>query len=112
MTPLTVSSTEGGAGDSYRVVLTGEPGAAVTATIIVTTDGQLRAEPPTLMFTVANWRTPQVVSVSAVDDATEEGAPQRGHRPPREQQRSILRRAEHRGGGGQHRRQRHAADPH
>ena len=72
VTPTTVSVTEGGAAASYQVVLTGEPSADVT--IAVTTDAQLRAEPPTLTFTVANWRTPQAVSVSAVDDATVEGA--------------------------------------
>ena len=30
--------------------------------------------PPALTFTAANWNTPQTVSVSAVDDATVEGA--------------------------------------
>ena len=72
VTPTTVSVAEGGAAAGYQVVLTGEPSADVT--IAVTTDAQLRAEPPTLTFTVANWRTPQAVSVSAVDDATVEGA--------------------------------------
>ena len=72
VTPTTVSVAEGGAAASYQVVLTGEPGADVT--IAVTTDAQLRVEPPTLTFTVVNWRTPQAVSVSAVDDLTVEGA--------------------------------------
>ena len=72
VTPTTISVAEGGAAAGYQVVLTGEPSADVT--IAVTTDAQLRAEPATLTFTVANWRTPQAVSVSAVDDATVEGA--------------------------------------
>ena len=39
-------------------------------------DGQAAFDllPPALTFTAANWNTPQTVSVSAVDDATVEGA--------------------------------------
>jgi ELWxxDGT repeat protein len=68
---------EGGAGDSYQVVL----GMAPTATVTVQLNGgsqllAVDAANPTLSFltfTPANWKTPQTVRVSAVDDALREG---------------------------------------
>jgi hypothetical protein len=78
----TTTSTEGGAGDSYTIVLATQPTANVTVT--VTPDAQVTANasaaPVPLTFTTGacpgpgNWCTAQTVTVAAVDDATVEGA--------------------------------------
>lgn len=62
--------TEGGANDSYTIVLNSQPTANVS--IGITTGTQLTAMPATLTFTMANWNIPQTVTISAVDDATVE----------------------------------------
>jgi hypothetical protein len=68
----TTAVIEGGAGDSYTVVLNAQPTATVTVT--VTPDAQVAASPTSLQFTTANWNTPQAVTVNAVNDAIAEGA--------------------------------------
>ncbi len=64
--------TEGGATDTYTVVLDSQPVANVTIT--VTPDAQCTALPSPLTFTTANWNVAQTVTVTAVDDAVVEGA--------------------------------------
>jgi hypothetical protein len=66
------SVAEGGATDTYTVVLNSAPTANVTVTINAGT--QLTAAPATLTFTPANWNVAQTVTVTAVDDALVEGA--------------------------------------
>ncbi|MSU78566.1 MAG: hypothetical protein EXS16_10785 [Gemmataceae bacterium] len=68
----TTSVTEGGATDTYTVVLNLAPTADVTITLNPGT--QVTATPATLTFTVANWNVAQTVTVTAVDDALVEGA--------------------------------------
>jgi len=63
--------TEGGATDSYTVVLDTPPTANVTITINPGT--QVTVVPASLTFTPANWNTAQTVTVTAVDDALAEG---------------------------------------
>lgn len=63
--------TEGGATDTYSVLLNSEPTGNVTVT--TATDGVTTASPASLTFTVENWNTPQVVTVTAVNDAVAEG---------------------------------------
>jgi predicted extracellular nuclease len=63
--------TEGGATDSYTLVLNSQPTADVTVTI--SPDSQTTINPTTLTFTSANWNQPQTVTVTAVDDTTFEG---------------------------------------
>jgi|GEM_PF-1848002 len=67
----TTKVTEGGANDSYTIVLNSQPTANVS--IGITTGVQLTATPAALTFTTANWNIPQTVTISAVDDATVEG---------------------------------------
>ncbi|MBI5930067.1 MAG: hypothetical protein HY862_12215 [Chloroflexi bacterium] len=75
----TTAITEGGATDSYTVVLTAQPSAAVTIT--ADPDGQCdlgagAGNPITLTFNSASaplWSTPQTVTVTAVDDSLYEG---------------------------------------
>ncbi|MCO6458332.1 MAG: matrixin family metalloprotease, partial [Pirellulaceae bacterium] len=63
---------EGGATDSYSLVLDTQPAADVTITLGA--GSQLAVVPATLTFTPANWSQAQTVSVSAVDDDVVEGA--------------------------------------
>ena len=66
-----LTSSEGGPGDSYTVVLDAEPSGTVT--IVVTPDAQLSGDPMSLIFTTSTWSTPQTVDVSAADDVVVEG---------------------------------------
>ena len=63
--------TEGGPLDQYYVMLTEVP----TSNVVIDIDGgsQLSISPSQLVFTVGNWKVPQVVTVQAVDDALAEG---------------------------------------
>jgi len=62
---------EGGANDSYDVVLTSQP--LVDVVITLAPDAQVVASTTTLTFTPLDWATPQTVTVGAVDDAIAEG---------------------------------------
>lgn len=66
----TTSVAEGGASDSYTLVLDSQPSADVT--IALNAGAQLTTS-GNLVFTQANWNVPQTVTVSAVDDAVVEG---------------------------------------
>ncbi len=66
------SVTEGGATDTYTVVLTSEPTADVT--VSVAANGEVSTAPTSRTFTPANWSTPQSVTVTATDDPDVEGA--------------------------------------
>jgi hypothetical protein len=65
-----VTATEGGATDSYTVVLNSQPTADVTLTLSGT---QVTTSPTSLVFTAVNWNEPQSVTVTAIDDAVAEG---------------------------------------
>ncbi|HVF35034.1 MAG TPA: zinc-dependent metalloprotease family protein [Candidatus Saccharimonadia bacterium] len=67
----TTSVSEGGAGDSYTLVLTSQP--TGTVTITVTPNAQVGVAPPSVSFDSTDWSTPKTVAVSAVDDGVEEG---------------------------------------
>lgn len=67
----TLAVSEGGGGAVYTVALNSQP--AGTTTITVTPDEQLTAVPRTLLFTSANWRLPQTVTLLAIDDNDVEG---------------------------------------
>ena len=67
--------TEGGAGDTYELILTSQPSANVRVTI--TPDNQLSlgdgdGVAVTKTFTPSNWNVSQTVAVEAVDDAVAE----------------------------------------
>ncbi len=64
--------TEGGATDTYTLVLTAEPTEDVTITI--TADALITTDLSEVVFTALNWSTPQTVTVSAVDDDIASGA--------------------------------------
>ncbi len=71
-----VSVAEGAITDTYSVVLTSQP--TMPVSITVSPDGQLdvgagAGTALTLIFGTADWYTPQVITVTAVDDAVAEG---------------------------------------
>ncbi len=63
--------TEGGATDTYQVVLNAQPSSNVT--INITDDAQTNVSASSLVFTNSNWSTPQTVTVSAQNDSSIEG---------------------------------------
>ncbi len=72
---VTVSKTavhppEGGS-DTYTIVLGTEPTANVTVTVSKASggDASLTRSPPTIVFTTANWASPQTVTIAAAEDA-------------------------------------------
>ena len=67
----TTAITEGGATDTYTVVLNSQPTADVT--IAIANGSETRTNVPSLIFTAANWNVAQTVILTAVDDATTEG---------------------------------------
>lgn len=62
---------EGGATDSYSLVLATQPSHPVTVNIAGGT--QFTVSPAQVTFTPENWNTPQSVTVGAVDDSVQEG---------------------------------------
>ena len=62
---------EGGAGDTYTLVLNREPTGNVDVTI--TPDAQTQLDVTLATFTPADWDVPQTITVTAVDDAVSEG---------------------------------------
>ena len=63
---------EGGATDTYDVVLDAAPFSTVTITM--SADAQVTTSPSTLTFTTSDWSAAQTVTVTAVDDIVAEGA--------------------------------------
>ncbi len=66
------SITEGGATDSFDVVLNTQPTNEVTIT--VSPDSQTIVDQGTLTFTNSDWNTAQTVEITAVDDSTVENS--------------------------------------
>jgi hypothetical protein len=60
------NAIEGGAGDTYRVVLDAQPTHTVTMTI--TGNADVTTTPTTLKFTRDNWDVSQIVTIVAIDD--------------------------------------------
>ncbi len=69
-------ATEDGSTGSYSFYLKTQPTANVTVT--VTPTAQITVSPATLVFTSANWATPQAVTVTAVDDDIDEESEHNG----------------------------------
>ena len=75
-TGVGTSTTEAaGAGrtDSFTVVLTSEPTADVRIAVSSSDTGEGTVSPASLTFTSKNWRTPQTVTVTGVDDNVDDG---------------------------------------
>ncbi|MCS6881995.1 MAG: Calx-beta domain-containing protein [Oscillochloridaceae bacterium] len=83
----TAFTLDEGASSAYTVVLESEPAAPVTIELIP--DSQVQVVPDRLVFTPANWRVPQTVRLTAVDDNVEEGDNARETHPGRVTHRVI-----------------------
>ncbi len=69
--PRSLTVTEGGAAESYTVVLTTEPTGTVAITLgglAAARDQSLVVHPTSLRFTRGNWKIPQTVTVRAAED--------------------------------------------
>jgi len=66
--------TEGGATDSFDVVLDSAPTSSVTVDISTPSPAEVSFSSASLTFTTTDWSTPQTVTVTAVDDSDAEGA--------------------------------------
>ncbi|MGH2831036.1 MAG: hypothetical protein ACRDJM_11185, partial [Actinomycetota bacterium] len=62
---------EGGATDTYTLVLGSRPAGDVTVT--TRSPVQIRAQPTGVTFTAADWSIPRTITVSALDDTLREG---------------------------------------
>ncbi len=76
-----------GASTAYTVVLDSEPAAPVT--VELTPDSQVAVTPDRLVFTPANWRVPQEVRLTAVDDDVDEGDNEQETHPGRVMHRGV-----------------------
>ena len=68
VTPTALTIREGGSA-SYGVALNTEPTADVTVAMLVLENAEISVAPTALTFTAANWRTTQLVAVTADHDA-------------------------------------------
>lgn len=73
-TPLTgLTVNESGTTATFTVVLTSQPTANVTVNVVSTDTTEGTVSAPSLLFTAANWNTPQTVTVTGVNDLTGDG---------------------------------------
>jgi hypothetical protein len=66
-------TTEAGGTASFTVVLNAQPTGDVTIGLSSSNSGEGTAASPTLVFTAANWNTPQTVTLTGVDDLVDDG---------------------------------------
>jgi len=66
------SVVEGGASDTYTLVLNREPTGNVD--VAIAPDSQTQVDIPLVTFTPSDWDVAQTITVTAVDDAVSEGA--------------------------------------
>lgn len=70
---LGLVTTEAGGTATFSVVLSSQPSANVTVALSSTNLLEGTVSPLAVTFTMANWATPQVVTVTGVDDAIADG---------------------------------------
>ncbi|GBC61093.1 hypothetical protein DENIS_2053 [Desulfonema ishimotonii] len=73
ITPLTLTTTEAGGNATFTVCLNSEPTATVTLPISSSDTTEGTVSPASLDFTTANWSTPQIATVTGVNDDTDDG---------------------------------------
>ncbi|WP_456379055.1 leucine-rich repeat domain-containing protein [Thiolapillus sp.] len=66
-------TTEDGGSTTFRVLLNAQPGADVTIDITSTDVGEGVVSPADLVFTPGNWNLQQIVSITGIDDALDDG---------------------------------------
>lgn len=71
--PTSVIAPEGGPAGTFTVVLNSAPSSDVTVPVRINNAAQGSVSPASVTFTTGNWNVPQIVTVSAVDDAVVDG---------------------------------------
>jgi hypothetical protein len=71
--PTAVATTEAGGTATFTVRLTTQPTADATVSVASNDPTEGTVAPSSLVFTAANWQTPQTVTVTGVDDTTDDG---------------------------------------
>ncbi|MBK8170384.1 MAG: hypothetical protein IPK60_08550 [Sandaracinaceae bacterium] len=66
-------TTEGGGTDTFNIVLTAQPTASVSVSLMSSNTIEGTVSPASVTFTTTNWSTPQTVTVTGVDDAVLDG---------------------------------------
>src|SRR5262249_45761348 len=61
-------TSESGGQDTFTVSLNTQPYGPITMSLTSTNPGEGTVSPTTITFTSANWNTPQVVTLTGVDD--------------------------------------------
>ncbi|MBE7440482.1 MAG: hypothetical protein HS115_18675 [Spirochaetales bacterium] len=80
LSATSLNATEGGANDSYTIVLGSAPTANVVVSVAATSQVTVNAVPfQNRIFTTVNWSTPQSITVAAVDDTVAESSPHAGY---------------------------------
>ena len=74
VTPIMgVITTEGGGTDTFEVVLNSQPAGNVVIGLSSSNTAEGTVNPTSLTFTMANWNSPQTVTVTGVDDLVADG---------------------------------------
>ncbi len=73
VSPLAGITDESGAGFAVTIALGSQPTADVTLFLTPDRPGEVLATPSSVTFTPANWMTPQVVALSGIDEAIDDG---------------------------------------
>jgi hypothetical protein len=68
-----LTTTEGGAGTSFTIVLNSQPTAGVTINLSSSNTGEGTITPTFVSFTTSNWNTAQTVNVTGVNDDVDDG---------------------------------------
>jgi hypothetical protein len=68
-----LTTSEAGASATFTVVLTTQPTAPVTVALASSDASEGTVSPPQMIFTSADWSTPQVATVTGVDDDVDDG---------------------------------------
>ena len=66
-------TTEAGSSDHFAVVLATQPTSDVTIAVSSSAPGEAQANTSSLVFTPATWATPQIVTVTGLDDLVVDG---------------------------------------
>ena len=72
-TSLSQPTSEAGGQTTFTVVLNSEPAASVSMGLSSSDTGEATVAPGTLTFTITNWASPQVVTVTGVNDNLADG---------------------------------------
>lgn len=70
----TIVSEDGNTVDTVQIVLNSQPASDVTFNVNLTNENEATASPTTLVFTAANWDSPQTISITGVLDDLVDGS--------------------------------------